>query len=103
MIAGGTMAAVLDGRPLPPASEPRLEQVRPVNGRLQRISGYLMMAFGAALTADPPDVTEPRKGSLSPVAPAVTPTPETPDPQSGGSTLRWRRLSGSWQVGESRR
>ena len=62
MIAGGTMAAVLDGEPLPPTSEPRLEQVRPVNGRLLRISGYLMMAYGAAMTADPPDVTRAREG-----------------------------------------
>jgi uncharacterized protein len=62
LIAGGTMAAVLDGRPLPAAGPPRLEQVRRVNGRLLRISGYLMMAYGAALTADPPDVTRAREG-----------------------------------------
>jgi hypothetical protein len=55
MIAGGTMATVLDGQQLPAASEPRLEQVRPVNG-------YLMMAAGAALTADPPDLARAREG-----------------------------------------
>jgi len=62
MIAGGTMAAVLAGEPLPPATEPRLEEVRHVNGRLLRISGYLMMAYGAAMTADPPDVTRAHEG-----------------------------------------
>lgn len=62
MIAGGTMAAVLEGRALAPAGEPRLEQVRRVNGRLLRISGYLMMAYGAALTANPPDVTRAHEG-----------------------------------------
>jgi uncharacterized protein len=62
MIAGGTMATVLDGQQLPAASEPRLEQVRPVNGRLLRVNGYLMMAAGAALTADPPDLARAREG-----------------------------------------
>lgn len=62
MIAGGTMAAVLDGAQLPPASEPRLEQVRPVNGRLLRVNGYLMMAAGAALTVEPPDLQRAREG-----------------------------------------
>jgi hypothetical protein len=62
MIAGGTMAAVLDRRPLPAASEPRLEQVRHVDGRLLRISGYLMMAFGAAATSNPPDVASAAEG-----------------------------------------
>jgi hypothetical protein len=62
MIAGGTMAAALEGQPLPPARKPRLEQVRPANGRLLRVSGYLMMAFGAALTASPPDVAKAEEG-----------------------------------------
>jgi uncharacterized protein len=62
MIAGGTMATVLDDRQLPAATEPRLEQVRPVNGRLLRVNGYLMMAAGAALTADPPDLARAREG-----------------------------------------
>jgi hypothetical protein len=56
MIAGGTMAAVIERRALPPASEPRLDQVRPVNGRLQLVNGYLLMAAGAALTTNPPDI-----------------------------------------------
>ena len=62
MIAGGTMAAVLGRQPLPPATAPRLEQVRPVNGRLLRVSGYLMMAFGAAVTATPPDLSRAQEG-----------------------------------------
>ena len=82
MIAGGTMAAVLDGRPLPPAGEPRLAQVRPVNGRLQRVSGYLMMAFGAALTTDPPDVTRARAGIA-----LARDACRDPDPGDAGSAI----------------
>jgi predicted TIM-barrel fold metal-dependent hydrolase len=62
MIAGGTMATVLDGRPLPEPNAPVLDQVRPVNGRLLRISGYLMMAYGGALSTDPPDVARAAEG-----------------------------------------
>jgi predicted TIM-barrel fold metal-dependent hydrolase len=62
MIAGGTMAAVLDGEELPVPTEPRLEQVRRVNGRLLRINGYLMMAAGAALTVEPPDLQRAQEG-----------------------------------------
>ena len=62
LIAGGTMRAVLERRPLPEPTAPRLEQVRPVNGRLQRVGGYLMMAMGAALTATPPDLSRAQEG-----------------------------------------
>jgi hypothetical protein len=56
------MAVVLDGEQLPAASEPPLEQVRPVNGRLLRVNGYLMMAAGAALTREPPDLARAQEG-----------------------------------------
>lgn len=83
MIAGGTMAAVLDRQPLPPASEPRLEEVRPVNGRLQRVNGYLLMAFGAALTANPPDLARAQEGvALARYA------CRDPDPADAGCALR---------------
>jgi len=83
MIAGGTMAAVLDRKPLPEAGEPALEQVRPVNGRLLRISGYLMMAYGAAMTADPPDVTRAGEGvALARYA------CRDPDPGEAGNAIR---------------
>lgn len=62
MIAGGTMSAVLERRSLPEPTAPRLEQVRPVNGRLQRVGGYLMMAMGAAVSATPPDLSRAREG-----------------------------------------
>jgi predicted TIM-barrel fold metal-dependent hydrolase len=83
MIAGGTMTAVLDRQPLPAATEPRLEQVRPVNGRLLRINGYLMMAFGAALTTSPPDVARAQEG----VALARNACRD-PDPADAGYALR---------------
>jgi len=83
MIAGGTMAAVLDRQPLPPPSKPRLEQVRPVNGRLQRVNGYLMMAFGAALTTNPPDPERAQEGvALARYA------CRDPDPGDAGRALR---------------
>jgi ketosteroid isomerase-like protein len=83
MIAGGTMAAVLDHQPLPAPREPRLGQVRPVNGRLLRISGYLMMAFGAAATANPPDVTMAHEGvALARYA------CRDPDPGNAGPAIR---------------
>ena len=33
---------------------PRVHEVRPINGRLARVNGYLMMSFAAALSAGPP-------------------------------------------------
>lgn len=47
LVAGGTMAAVLRGDPLPDAQPPRLEAVRLASGPLLRAAAYLMMAFGA--------------------------------------------------------
>jgi uncharacterized protein len=54
LIAGETMRALLEGRPLAPATPPRVPQIRPASGRLLRVSAYLMMAFGAAIGAGPP-------------------------------------------------
>jgi hypothetical protein len=54
LLVGGTMAAVLEGGPLPAARPPRLPAVRPASGPLMRIATYLSMAFGAALAAGPP-------------------------------------------------
>jgi hypothetical protein len=49
LLAGGTMAAALDGT-LPEARPPRLSTQRTVDGTLQRIVAYLMMGFGAAVS-----------------------------------------------------
>jgi uncharacterized protein len=49
-LAGGTMAAVLDGRPLPAPQPPRVAQVRPMSGRLLRAATYLHMAFAALVS-----------------------------------------------------
>jgi hypothetical protein len=54
LLVGGTMAAALEGAPLPQAQPPRLPVVRPAIGALQRSATYLTMAFGAALSAGPP-------------------------------------------------
>jgi predicted TIM-barrel fold metal-dependent hydrolase len=53
-MVGATMIDVLEGRPLPAATPPRVPEVRAINGRLARINGYLMMAFAAAIGSGPP-------------------------------------------------
>ena len=53
-VAGATMAAILDGRPLAPALPPRVGEVRPVSGRLVRISGYVLMGFASVMGSMPP-------------------------------------------------
>jgi hypothetical protein len=65
LVAGGSMRTVLERAPLVPATAPRVRQVRLTSGRLTRVSGYLLMAFAAAVGAGPPpDV---RRG-LEPIA-----------------------------------
>jgi len=54
LVSGATMAALLDDGRLPAPAPPRLPEVRPVNGSLGRVGGYLLMAFGALVGATPP-------------------------------------------------
>jgi hypothetical protein len=54
LVAGGTMAAVLDGAGPPVAQRPRLARVRPASGSLIRVAGYLLMGFGAVISSPPP-------------------------------------------------
>ena len=57
-LAGGTMTAVLEGRPLPQVQPPRVSQIRPTSGRLARVGAYLVMAFSAVMSGGrPPDAT----------------------------------------------
>jgi hypothetical protein len=53
LVAGDTMSALLDGHPLPDRHPPRLPPVRPASGRLQRLTGYLHLAFGALIGVQP--------------------------------------------------
>jgi uncharacterized protein len=53
-LVGATMTDILDGRPLPAPTPPRVPEIRPINGRLARVNGYLMMSFAAALSSGPP-------------------------------------------------
>jgi uncharacterized protein len=55
LVAGGTMASVLDGAGPPGAKPPRLDRIRPASGSLIRVAAYLLMAFGAVISAPPPD------------------------------------------------
>jgi hypothetical protein len=55
LVAGGTMAAVLDGDGPPQARPPRLPRVRPASGSLTRVAAYLLMGFGAVISSPPPD------------------------------------------------
>jgi uncharacterized protein len=50
MLAGGTMAAVLDGGSLPEARPPRVAEMRLVSGRLLRATTYLHSAFAAIVS-----------------------------------------------------
>jgi uncharacterized protein len=52
MLAGGTMAAILDGAALPEPTPPRVPQVRPAVGRLLRVVTYLHSAFASMLAGD---------------------------------------------------
>jgi hypothetical protein len=54
LLVGGTMAALVDGRPLPPPRPPRIQGVRSVHGRLARTHGYILIAFGAMIGGGPP-------------------------------------------------
>jgi GNAT superfamily N-acetyltransferase len=51
IVVGGTMAAVIDGSPLTAVRPPRLDAVRPINGRLLRVGSYLLMAFASMFSA----------------------------------------------------
>ncbi len=83
-VAGATMTALVEGQPLAPASLPRVPQVRPVNGRLARLSGYLLMGFAAVTGAGPPpDPTRALPGIA--LARAVC---RDPDPGVVGPVLR---------------
>src|SRR5919199_498670 len=52
MLAGGTMATLLDGRAPAEARPPRVPQVRPAVGRLLRVTTYLHSAFASMLAGD---------------------------------------------------
>jgi uncharacterized protein len=54
LVAGGTISALLDGRELAAATPPGIALVRPMSGSLARVSGYLLMAFAAAVSTGPP-------------------------------------------------
>jgi len=54
LLVGGTMAALVEGRPLPPPRPPRIGGVRSVHGRLARTHGYVSIAFGAMIGGGPP-------------------------------------------------
>lgn len=56
LVAGGTIAGLIDRGTLPAVTPPRLDAVRPASGRLQRLVGYLMMGFGAVMAATPPSI-----------------------------------------------
>ena len=50
-IMGGTAAAMLEGRPLPPAGPPPAPAVVNIDSRLARVHSQILMAFGCAFVA----------------------------------------------------
>ena len=82
LVAGGTMAALLEGEALPAPRPPRLAGVRPFNGRLLRVSQYLQMGFAAVVSG--PGVDPSRALPWVELARAVC---RDPDPGSVGPAL----------------
>jgi uncharacterized protein len=84
MMVGGTVHALLEHEQLPPSGAPRLASDRPMNGRLARASGYLLMSFGAAIGGGTsPDLQRALPGIA--LARAVC---RDPDPGNAGEALR---------------
>ena len=84
MLAGGTMTAALEGRPLPEPQAPRVAQVRPVSGRLLRAATYLHMGFAALITGG--DGTREPRRAVPWIAQART-VSRDPDPGPAGDAL----------------
>jgi hypothetical protein len=84
LLAGGTMAAVLDHAPLAAPRPPRVAQVRPVSGRLLRAAMYLHMGFAAIVSAG--DGTRDAARALPWIALART-VSRDPDPGPAGPAL----------------
>jgi predicted TIM-barrel fold metal-dependent hydrolase len=83
LLLGGTMLDALERRPLAAPTAPRVPEIRPINGRLARINGYLMMAFAAAMGSGPPPEFE-RGLQFIALARAVC---RDPDPGAVGPAL----------------
>ena len=58
LVLGGTIAALLDGGRLPPASPPRREDGIELSGRLGRLCMYGAMAFGMVIAGRPEQAVE---------------------------------------------
>ncbi len=82
MVAGGTMAGLIDDGVLPEPRPPRLPELRPRSGRLERLVGYLMMGFGAVMGGTPPAIERALPGIE--LARAVC---RDPDPGPAGPVL----------------
>jgi len=83
MIAGETMSALLEGRPLLAVSAPRVSEIRRSSGRLTRVGAYLLMGFGAAMGAGPP----PDPARQLPMIAMARAACRDPDPGPAGPVL----------------
>ena len=82
-VAGATMSALLQRRPLAQARPPRIGPVRTTHGRLARIGAYLQSAVGAVVGAGPP----PDPARALPGIALARAVCRDPDPDSVGPAL----------------
>jgi uncharacterized protein len=82
-VAGGTMSALVEGRPLPQPRPPRVPAVRPINGRLARVGAYLQSGWGAILGSAPP----PNPAKALPALALARAVCRDPDPGAAGPAL----------------
>jgi uncharacterized protein len=82
-LVGTTMTDILEGRPLAEPKPPRVPEIRPISGRLARVSAYVPMAFAAALSAGPP----PEFARGLPFIAMARAACRDPDPRAAGPAL----------------
>jgi hypothetical protein len=95
LVAGGTMAAALDGGHLPVAKAPRVARVRPTSGALLRVGNYLLMGIAAVLS---PGVGRFDVSRMAPWLAMARAACRDPEPEAAGPALE--RIDTALQAAE---